>query len=57
MLKCSIILHNESQNHFKDWKRRAAEQIELEDHAYYFQQISRFGAIEFLPRGYTVNQE
>jgi len=57
MSKCSINLHNGSQNHFKDWKRRAAEQIELEDHAYYFLQISRFGAIEFVPRGYMVNQE
>jgi len=55
--KYSINLHNGSQNHFKDWKRRAKEQIELEGHAYYFLQLSRFGAIEFAHRGHTVNQE
>jgi hypothetical protein len=57
MSKWSINLHNGSQNHIKDWKRRAAEQIELEDHAYYFLLTPRFGAIEFVARGYTANQE
>jgi hypothetical protein len=55
--KCSINLHTGNRNHFKYQKRSATEQIELEGHAYYFLQLSRFGAIEFIPRGLTVSQE
>jgi hypothetical protein len=57
MSKCSRILHNGSQNHLKDRKRSATEQIEWEDQAYYFLQLSMFGAIMFVPGGHTVNQE